>query len=108
MGDYFALQAGEEMLEAKTVILATGVVSAKTLPGEGGEVAAEVFQLPLVIQHVAAYLDYRYHRDSSMRFITTWAEISRLAASGMTRLCGESITSSETIMLRLTGRQCMK
>ena len=34
MGDYFALQAGEEMLEAKTVILATGVVSAKTLPGE--------------------------------------------------------------------------
>ncbi|MBO4471873.1 MAG: NAD(P)/FAD-dependent oxidoreductase [Clostridia bacterium] len=34
MGDYFALQAGEEMLEAKTVILATGVVMAKTLPGE--------------------------------------------------------------------------
>ena len=33
MGDYFALQAGEEMLEAKTVILATGVVSAKPLPG---------------------------------------------------------------------------
>ena len=34
MGDYFALQAGEEMLEAKSVILATGVVMAKTLPGE--------------------------------------------------------------------------
>ena len=34
MGDYFALQAGDEMLEAKTVILATGVVSAKPLPGE--------------------------------------------------------------------------
>ena len=34
MGDFFALQAGEEMLEAKTVILATGVVSAKPLPGE--------------------------------------------------------------------------
>ena len=34
MGDYFALQAGEEMLEAKTVILATGVVSAKPLPRE--------------------------------------------------------------------------
>jgi len=34
MGDYFALQAGEEMLEAKTVILATGVVMAKILPGE--------------------------------------------------------------------------
>ncbi len=34
MGDYFALQAGEDMLEARTVILATGVVSAKPLPGE--------------------------------------------------------------------------
>ena len=34
MGDYFALQAGEEMIEAKTVILATGVVMAKPLPGE--------------------------------------------------------------------------
>ena len=34
MGDYFALQIGEEMPEAKTVILATGVVTAKPLPGE--------------------------------------------------------------------------
>ena len=43
-----------------------------------------------------------------MRFMTTWAETARLAASGMTRLVGASMTSSETIMLRLTGRQCMK
>ena len=34
MGDYFALQAGEEMIEAEAVILATGVVQAKPLPGE--------------------------------------------------------------------------
>ena len=34
MGDYFALQVGEEMEEAETVILATGVVQAKPLPGE--------------------------------------------------------------------------
>ena len=34
MGDYFALQVGEEMSEAETVILATGVVQAKPLPGE--------------------------------------------------------------------------
>ena len=34
MGDYFALQAGEEMVETETVILATGVVQAKPLPGE--------------------------------------------------------------------------
>ena len=34
MGDYFALQSGDEMLEASAVILATGVVAAKPLPGE--------------------------------------------------------------------------
>ena len=34
MGDRFVLQAGEEMIEAETVILATGVVQAKPLPGE--------------------------------------------------------------------------
>ena len=34
VGDYFAIQAGEEVLEAKSVILACGVVSGKTLPGE--------------------------------------------------------------------------
>ena len=34
MGDFFALQSGEEMLEATAVILATGVVQGKPLPGE--------------------------------------------------------------------------
>ena len=34
MGDYFALQAGEEILEARSVILASGVVQGKPLPGE--------------------------------------------------------------------------
>ncbi len=34
MGDYYALQAGERMLEATAVILATGVVQGKPLPGE--------------------------------------------------------------------------
>ncbi len=34
MGDYFALQAGDGMLEASAVILATGVVPGKPLPGE--------------------------------------------------------------------------
>ena len=33
-GEYFGLQMGEEMLEATTVILATGVAPANTLPGE--------------------------------------------------------------------------
>lgn len=34
MGDYYALQAGESMPEATAVILATGVVQGKPLPGE--------------------------------------------------------------------------
>ena len=34
MGDYFALQSGDEMIEASSVILATGVVQGKPLPGE--------------------------------------------------------------------------
>ena len=34
MGDWFSLQCGEEFLEARSVILATGVVAARQLPGE--------------------------------------------------------------------------
>lgn len=34
MGDHFALQSGEDMLEARAVIAATGVVQGKTLAGE--------------------------------------------------------------------------
>ena len=34
MGDYFAIQADEDMLEADTVILACGVTQSKPLPGE--------------------------------------------------------------------------
>lgn len=34
MGDYFALQSAGEMFEAKSVIISTGVVTGKTLPGE--------------------------------------------------------------------------
>jgi len=48
------------------------------------------------------------YNASSIRLSTTVAEISRLAASGMTNDCGLSITSSVTIILRRTGRQCMK
>ena len=33
-GEYFGIQCGEDMIEAKTVILATGVAPANTLPGE--------------------------------------------------------------------------
>ena len=54
------------------------------------------------------YKGYYYFNSCNMRFKTTVAEISRLAASGMTSEVGASMTSSVTIMLRRTGRQCMK
>ena len=34
MGDYFALQTPDEMIESRTVILAAGIVTASPLPGE--------------------------------------------------------------------------
>ena len=34
MGDYFTLQSADEMFEAKSVIISTGVVTGKTVPGE--------------------------------------------------------------------------
>jgi hypothetical protein len=57
--------------------------------------------------------EYRPDKEADQRlsnnlFNTTVAEISRLAASGITIDCGLSITSSVTIIFRLTGRQCMK
>ena len=42
MGDYFALQSAEEMFEAKSVIISTGVVTGKTLPGENENVGRGV------------------------------------------------------------------
>ena len=47
------------------------------------------------------------YRLSKKCFKTTVAEISRLAASGITSDVGASITSSLTIMLRRSGSQCL-
>lgn len=48
------------------------------------------------------------YKACSIRFSTTVADISRLAASGITNDRGPSMTSSVTIIPRRTGRQCMK
>ena len=42
MGDYFALQSAEEMFEAKSVIISTGVVTGKTVPGENENLGSGV------------------------------------------------------------------
>lgn len=49
-----------------------------------------------------------YFKSSRMRLSTTCADISRLAASGITSEWSLSITSSLTIILRRTGKQCIK
>ena len=83
---------------------------------DGGKTESTVKSAPIKKER-RAYVTLRsfllisnYHllSDSNIFFNTVWAEISRFAASGMTMLCGLSITSSVTIMLRRTGRQCMK
>ena len=83
---------------------------------DGGKTESTVKSAPIKKER-RAYVTLRsfllisnYHllSDSNIFFNTVWAEISRFAASGMTMLCGLSITSSVTIIFRRTGRQCMK
>ena len=75
MGDYFALQAGEEMLETKTVILATGVVSAKPLPGEEALLGRGVSycatcDAPLYRGRAAAVIGYSPREESEAAFLS--------------------------------------
>ena len=42
MEDYFALQSADEMFEAKSVIISTGVVTGKTVPGENENLGSGV------------------------------------------------------------------
>ena len=74
MGDYFALQAGEEMLEASTVILATGVVMAKTLPGEErllgrGVSYCATCDAPLYRRRRAAVIGYSPREEAEAAFL---------------------------------------
>ncbi len=75
MGDYFALQAGEEMLEAKSVILATGVVSAKPLPGEEALLGRGVSycatcDAPLYRGRTAAVIGYSAREEAEAAFLS--------------------------------------
>ena len=74
MGDYFALQAGEEMLEAKAVILATGVVTAKPLPGEEALLGRGVSycatcDAPLYRGRTAAVIGYSPREEREAAFL---------------------------------------
>ena len=75
MGDYFALQAGEEMIEARAVILATGVAAAKPLPGEKemlgrGVSYCATCDAPLYRGKTAAVIGYSPREEAEAAFLS--------------------------------------
>lgn len=79
MGDYFALQSGDEMLEASAVILATGVVPGKTLPGEEellgrGVSYCATCDAPLYRGKTAAVVGYSPREEAEAAFLSEVCE----------------------------------
>ena len=75
MGDFFALQAGEDMLEASSVILATGVVQGKPLPGENellgrGVSYCATCDAPLYRGKHAAVIGYSPREEAEAAFLS--------------------------------------
>ena len=96
MGDFFALQAGEDMLEASSVILATGVVQGKPLPGENellgrGVSYCATCDAPLYRGKRAAVIGYSPREEAEAAFLSevcsevlyfpTYKEETHLSAS---------------------------
>ena len=74
MGDYFALQSGSDMYEAKTVILATGVVNSRELPGENewlgrGVSYCATCDAPLYKDKIVTIIAYNKHEESEANFL---------------------------------------
>ena len=79
MGDYFALQAADTMYEATTVILATGVIPGKLLPGEEALVGRGVSycatcDAPLYRGKTAAVLGYSPREEAEAEFLSEVAD----------------------------------
>ena len=75
MGDYFALQAGEDMVEATAVIQATGVVQGKPLPGEEellgkGVSYCATCDAPLYRGKTAAVIGYSPREEAEAAFLS--------------------------------------
>ena len=75
MGDYFALQIGEDMIEAETVILATGVVQANPLRGEKellgrGVSYCATCDAPLYRGKTAAVIGYSPREEAEAAFLS--------------------------------------
>ena len=75
MGDYYALQGAEVMYEASTVILASGVSTAKALPGEDeylgqGVSYCATCDAPLYRGKKTAVIGYNEKEESEARFLS--------------------------------------
>ena len=75
MGDFFTLQAGDEMIEATAVILATGVVQGKPLPGENellgrGVSYCATCDAPLYRGKRAAVIGYSPREEAEAAFLS--------------------------------------
>ena len=75
MGDYFALQAGEDMVEARSVILACGVVQGKPLAGEAemlgrGVSYCATCDAPLYRGKTAAVIAYSAREEAEAAFLS--------------------------------------
>ena len=71
MGDHFALQAGEDLLEASSVIVASGVMQGKLLPGEEAFLGRGV--------SYCATCDARLYRGKTVAVVGYSAEAAREA-----------------------------
>ncbi|MBQ9263222.1 MAG: NAD(P)/FAD-dependent oxidoreductase [Clostridia bacterium] len=75
MGDFFSIQAGEDMIEATAVILATGVVQGKPLPGEEdllgrGVSYCATCDAPLYRGKTAAVVGYSPREEAEAAFLS--------------------------------------
>ena len=116
MGDWFALQAGEEMLEASSVILATGVVQGKPLPGETellgrGVSYCATCDAPLYRNKRVAAVGYSPREESEAAFLSeVCSEVlyfpmykDEVSLPDAVRIIRERVTRSEE---RRVGKEC--
>jgi len=75
MGDYFALQGGKEIYESTTVIIGSGVVAGKSLPGEEqllgrGVSYCATCDAPLYKNKATAVVGYSRSEEAEARFLS--------------------------------------
>ncbi|MGI6002328.1 MAG: NAD(P)/FAD-dependent oxidoreductase [Lachnospiraceae bacterium] len=79
MGDYFSIQGGQEIYEAKTVIIATGVVPQRLYPGEQeflgrGVSYCATCDAPLYRQKTAAVIASSPAQEKEAEFLAEFAQ----------------------------------